>query len=514
MKKQTVTILGMLAGLAVLGAGMYFLRQPAEDQDAALQPAAEASDVIFDLRDEEKNGLLTQIRVKNSSGGFSAARTEEGWMIESLEDVPLDASVLHSLISSVTSLKSVQDIEGGEEHLSDYGLTEDRASAVVEADLSEDNVIHLIVGDEVPGSEGKSRYVEADGKVRTAYRTKVDVFLNSVTDFVEKEITPSYKSSAETFTLESVTVKGSFVSGESSRNTSETEKAAAAGKTQMQGDGASAVLEVKLADSAELAGIAFHTYELSSPWQLPADTSEMESWFPSFFNLKAEDVEELFPKEEDRKEYGLDDPWAEAWICYRDNEGEEQAFSFSLSRPDENGAAFAAVPGRDVIYRVNVKDVEWVRKDPKDLVSRQLISPSVLTLSSLQFLEEGKDPMEILLTQDTANNATEARIGEQLLADKSFRNFYYTLISLTADEVILEEEKTPEGYPEIMEITFTYLDEARSPEVLLFCRETDRVCLAFLNGGERVFRVSEAKLAQVTEALRKLAAGEEVPARY
>ena len=99
MKKQTVTILGMLAGLAILGAGMYFLRQPAEDQDAALQPAAEASDVIFDLRDEEKNGLLTQIRVKNSSGGFSAARTEEGWMIESLEDVPLDASVLHSLIS-------------------------------------------------------------------------------------------------------------------------------------------------------------------------------------------------------------------------------------------------------------------------------------------------------------------------------------------------------------------------------------------------------------------------------
>ena len=47
-------------------------------------------------------------------------------------------------------------------------------------------------------------------------------------------------------------------------------------------------LRVQIADSSELAGVMLNTYELTSPVSYPADTSAMEQWLPSFFNLTGE----------------------------------------------------------------------------------------------------------------------------------------------------------------------------------------------------------------------------------
>ena len=132
MKKQGILVMLLLAAVAALGVLGLLLQKPAAHQEETTE-SGQAADVIFDLREEEENGALTRIRVKNAEGSFILSKGEEGWALEGLEEIRADQQALHSLLSSVLSLKSVRDIEDGGERPADFGLTEKTASAVVEA---------------------------------------------------------------------------------------------------------------------------------------------------------------------------------------------------------------------------------------------------------------------------------------------------------------------------------------------------------------------------------------------
>ena len=95
-----------------------------------------------------------------------------------------------------------------------------------------------------------------------------------------------------------------------------------------------------------------------------------------------------------------------------------------------------------------------------------------------------------------------------------FRNFYYTLISQTADEVLFGAEGLPEDAEKIAAVTFSYTGEDRPEDVLGYYRISDRKLYVTRNREDTAFTMSLTKWEQVWDTLEKLTAGEEVEARY
>ena len=484
MKRQGLVIVLLLAALALTGGGVLLLREPPENTKETAAETAE--EVLFSFGEEEISGIC----VENKEGGYSASRTENGWEIDGLEDIPLDDSTLHSLVYSVMSLKSVREIADGGDRPEDFGLAEEQASAVVEAELSGGESVRLVVGDEVPSEDQNARYVGKDGRVFVAYNTKVGVFLHSGLQFVEKEITPPTRASAENLTVQSVQISGTGY---------------------MEGN--PAPLSVRLSENREIAGAALAFYEITSPWEIAADASASVVWTESFFSLAAVETAVVHPSESDLERYGLREPWAEVHLEYANAAGGRGTCEFSLARPDASGMAAVRVSGRDVIYLADVAGTDWVSRRPQDLVSRQLLTPSLQTLSALTIAEEGKTPVVIRFEADAGNSQIRAFLGNAELEDKSFRNFYYTVINQTADEVLFDGAQIPGESEKTAEIRYSYAEGNRE-DLLEYYRESDRFLLVVKNGGEMCWRMGEAKLTQVLETLERLAAGEEIEARY
>ena len=271
--------------------------------------------------------------------------------------------------------------------------------------------------------------------------------------------------------------------------------------------------------------MTLNTYLQSSPVSYLADSSVMDQWLPSFFNLTGHGIKALAPTEEELQSCGLAEPWAEVSLQYVDGSGKAQNAAFAVSEPDASGEAFArkilvsdtgekqAIP---VICQVSLADTPWVSMQLQDILSRQILSPSVLSLSSLEFELPQEEPIVIELEQDPENAVTRAFIDGKELEDASFRNFYYTLISQSVDEVLFENS-TPTDLPETR-ITFRYTagagGDGKKADTISYYPESERMLYVTKNEGECAYRMTVSKLTVVLEALKKLASGEKVEARY
>ena len=406
-----------------------------------------------------------RVAVSNASGGYRARYAGGELSVEGLEGLRLDGARASKLMNA--SLTAQAAVEGGGERLADFGLSD--PAARIELSGADGGKTVLAVGDRTPGEA--SRYVLSGGEVYTVRETSLEPFFFRSEDFLSRQITPSE---------------------------GEVERAAVSGR------GREEPLELALAEQQELADYGVRTYVLRAPLEYPADPARAEELFASVTGLTAEAVEAVRPGEGELEALGLADPWLVLELAVRED-GALQTLTIALSEPDGSGMAYALA--EDVAYRLQTGELSWLQAGPEELASREVL---VLPVQRLRELAVERPEGALVFSLDWEDGACRVTLGDQELDWDSFRNFYYTLVSLSADEVLFSGLPDTEGLPLLAKVTFT-MEDGEEASAAYYQESDRRVCV---QTGDRGCRLAYTQLRQMLDRLDRLAAGEKVEARY
>jgi|GEM_PF-818008 len=475
MKKQWLTIGILCIGILILGGACFFLLKSDDSEKSDVESGN------YQILDEITEDDVESVVVSNASGGYEADWNDDSVIIKDCDNIAIDSSAVKKIQNAIKGITAEKKVTDGKGRLNEFGLEDDPVEVTVTGKGEKES---LMIGDEVPGQDSSQWYVLWKEEVYIVSDSNVEAFQYGVKDLVSKQITPDRDESDDSFR---VTL------------------------ADIQGEGMDEI-QIRHQGSEELAGYQVDSYQLTAPIDYPASASVSEDILPMFFGLKAQEVAVLHPTAEDRAQVGLDQPYRQVEIEYQTKDSEKNKISILVSNIDGAGNLYVE-NGSDVIYKCRPQDISWLNITVDTVISHTILIPDVTSLKTLTITQGDESSYQIQLQNMGTDNGKVLYDGKELDVD-SFRNFYYGLISVEADEVILENLPDTSGMNKIAEIKFAYMDESKKSDTVTYYSESARKAYAVLDGNERGFRLSETQLDTVLGNLQKLINGEEIKARY
>lgn len=475
MKKQWLTIGILCIGILILGGACFFLLKSDDPEKSDVESGN------YQILDEITEDDVESVVVSNASGGYEADWNDDSVIIKDCDNIAIDNSAVKKIQNAVKGITAEKKVTDGKGRLNEFGLEDDPVEVTVTGKGEKES---LMIGDEVPGQDSSQWYVLWKEEVYIVSGSNVEAFQYGVKDLVSKQITPDRDESDDSFRVTLADIQGE-------------------GMDEMQ---------IRHQGSEELAGYQVDSYQLTAPINYPASASVSEDILPMFFGLKAQEVAVLHPTAEDRAQVGLDQPYRQIEIEYQTKDSEKSKISILVSNIDGAGNLYVE-NGSDVIYKCRPQDISWLNITVDTVISHTILIPDVTSLKTLTITQGDGSSYQIQLQNMGADNGKVLYDGKELDVD-SFRNFYYGLISVEADEVILENLPDTSGMNKIAEIQFAYMDESKKSDTVTYYSESARKAYAVLDGNERGFRLSETQIDTVLGNLQKLINGEEIKARY
>ena len=475
MKKQWLTIGILCIGILILGGACFFLQKSDDSEKSDVESGN------YQILDEITEDDVESVVVSNASGGYEADWNDDSVIIKDCDNIAIDSSAVKKIQNAIKGITAEKKVTDGKGRLNEFGLEDDPVEVTVTGKGEKES---LMIGDEVPGQDSSQWYVLWKEEVYIVSDSNVEAFQYGVKDLVSKQITPDRDESDDSFR---VTL------------------------ADIQGEGMDEI-QIRHQGSEELAGYQVDSYQLTAPIDYPASASVSEDILPMFFGLKAQEVAVLHPTAEDRAQVGLDQPYRQVEIEYQTKDSEKNKISILVSNIDGAGNLYVE-NGSDVIYKCRPQDISWLNITVDTVISHTILIPDVTSLKTLTITQGDESSYQIQLQNMGTDNGKVLYDGKELDVD-SFRNFYYGLISVEADEVILENLPDTSGMNKIAEIKFAYMDESKKSDTVTYYSESARKAYAVLDGNERGFRLSETQLDTVLGNLQKLINGEEIKARY
>ena len=475
MKKQWLTIGILCIGILILGGACFFLLKSDDSEKSDVESGN------YQILDEITEDDVESVVVSNASGGYEADWNDDSVIIKDCDNIAIDSSAVKKIQNAIKGITAEKKVTDGKGRLNEFGLEDDPVEVTVTGKGEKES---LMIGDEVPGQDSSQWYVLWKEEVYIVSDSNVEAFQYGVKDLVSKQITPDRDESDDSFR---VTL------------------------ADIQGEGMDEI-QIRHQGSEELAGYQVDSYQLTAPINYPASAAVSEDILPMFFGLKAQEVAVLHPTAEDRAQVGLDQPYRQVEIEYQTKDSEKNKISILVSNIDGAGNLYVE-NGSDVIYKCRPQDISWLNITVDTVISHTILIPDVTSLKTLMITQGDGSSYQIQLQNMGTDNGKVLYDGKELDVD-SFRNFYYGLISVEADEVILENLPDTSGMNKIAEIKFAYMDESKKSDSVTYYSESARKAYAVLDGNERGFRLSETQLDTVLGNLQKLINGEEIKARY
>lgn len=475
MKKQWLTIGILCIGILILGGACFFLLKSDDSEKSDVESGN------YQILDEITEDDVESVVVSNASGGYEADWNDDSVIIKDCDNIAIDSSAVKKIQNAIKGITAEKKVTDGKGRLNEFGLEDDPVEVTVTGKGEKES---LMIGDEVPGQDSSQWYVLWKEEVYIVSDSNVEAFQYGVKDLVSKQITPDRDESDDSFR---VTL------------------------ADIQGEGMDEI-QIRHQGSEELAGYQVDSYQLTAPIDYPASASVSEDILPMFFGLKAQEVAVLHPTAEDRAQVGLDQPYRQVEIEYQTKDSEKNKISILVSNIDGAGNLYVE-NGSDVIYKCRPQDISWLNITVDTVISHTILIPDVTSLKTLMITQGDGSSYQIQLQNMGTDNGKVLYDGKELDVD-SFRNFYYGLISVEADEVILENLPDTSGMNKIAEIKFAYMDESKKSDSVTYYSESARKAYAVLDGNERGFRLSETQIDTVLGNLQKLINGEEIKARY
>ena len=475
MKKQWLTIGILCMGILILGGACFFLLKSDDSEKSDVESGN------YQILDEITEDDVASVVVSNASGGYEADWNDDSVIIKDCDNIAIDNSAVKKIQNAVKGITAEKKVTDGKGRLNEFGLEDDPVEVTVTGKGEKES---LMIGDEVPGQDSSQWYVLWKEEVYIVSDSNVEAFQYGVKDLVSKQITPDRDESDDSFR---VTL------------------------ADIQGEGMDEI-QIRHQGSEELAGYQVDSYQLTAPINYPASAAVSEDILPMFFGLKAQEVAVLHPTAEDRAQVGLDQPYRQVEIEYQTKDSEKNKISILVSNIDGAGNLYVE-NGSDVIYKCRPQDISWLNLTVDTVISHTILIPDVTSLKTLTITQGDGSSYQIQFQNMGTDNGKVLYDGKELDVD-SFRNFYYELISVEADEVILENLPDTSGMNKIAEIKFAYMDESKKSDTVTYYSESARKAYAVLDGNERGFRLSETQIDTVLGNLQKLINGEEIKARY
>ena len=475
MKKQWLTIGILCIGILILGGACFFLLKSDDSEKSDVESGN------YQILDEITEDDVESVMVSNALGGYEADWNDDSVIIKDCDNIAIDSSAVKKIQNAVKGITAEKKVTDGKGRLNEFGLEDDPVEVTVTGKGEKES---LMIGDEVPGQDSSQWYVLWKEEVYIVSDSNVEAFQYGVKDLVSKQITPDRDESDDSFR---VTL------------------------ADIQGEGMDEI-QIRHQGSEELAGYQVDSYQLTAPINYPASAAVSEDILPMFFGLKAQEVAVLHPTAEDRAQVGLDRPYRQVEIEYQTKDSEKNKISILVSNIDGAGNLYVE-NGSDVIYKCRPQDISWLNLTVDTVISHTILIPDVTNLKTLTITQGDGSSYQIQL-QNMGTDNGKVLYDEKELDVDSFRNFYYGLISVEADEVILENLPDTSGMNKIAEIQFAYMDESKKSDTVTYYSESARKAYAVLDGNERGFRLSETQLDTVLGNLQKLINGEEIKARY
>lgn len=475
MKKQWLTIGILCIGILILGGACFFLLKSDDSEKSDVES------VNYQILDEITEDDVESVVVSNALGGYEADWNDDSVIIKDCDNIAIDSSAVKKIQNAVKGITAEKKVTDGKGRLNEFGLENDPVEVTVTGKGGKES---LMIGDEVPGQDSSQWYVLWKEEVYIVSDSNVEAFQYGVKDLVSKQITPDRDESDDSFR---VTL------------------------ADIQGEGMDEI-QIRHQGSEELAGYQVDSYQLTAPINYPVSAAVSEDILPMFFGLKAQEVSVLHPTAEDRAQVGLDRPYRQVEIEYQTKDSEKNKISILVSNIDGAGNLYVE-NGFDVIYKCRPQDISWLNLTVDTVISHTILIPDVTSLKTLTITQGDGSSYQIQL-QNMGTDNGKVLYDEKELDVDSFRNFYYGLISVEADEVILENLPDTSGMNKIAEIQFAYMDESKKSDTVTYYSESARKAYAVLDGNERGFRLSETQLDTVLGNLQKLINGEEIKARY
>lgn len=475
MKKQWLTIGILCIGILILGGACFFLLKSDDSEKSDVESGN------YQILDEITEDDVESVVVSNASCGYEADWNDDSVIIKDCDNIAIDSSAVKKIQNAVKGITAEKKVTDGKGRLNEFGLEDDLVEVTVTGKGEKES---LMIGDEVPGQNSSQWYVLWKEEVYIVSDSTVEAFQYGVKDLVSKQITPDRDESDDSFR---VTL------------------------ADIQGEGMDEI-QIRHQGSEELAGYQVDSYQLTAPINYPASAAVSEDILPMFFGLKAQEVAVLHPTAEDRAQVGLDRPYRQVEIEYQTKDSEKNKISILVSNIDGAGNLYVE-NGSDVIYKCRPQDISWLNLTVDTVISHTILIPDVTSLKTLTITQGDGSSYQIQL-QNMGTDNGKVLYDEKELDVDSFRNFYYGLISVEADEVILENLPDTSGMNKIAEIQFAYMDESKKSDTVTYYSESARKAYAVLDGNERGFRLSETQIDTVLGNLQKLINGEEIKARY
>ena len=475
MKKQWLTIGILCIGILILGGACFFLLKSDDSEKSDVESGN------YQILDEITEDDVESVVVSNALGGYEADWNDDSVIIKDCDNIAIDSSAVKKIQNAIKGITAEKKVTDGKGRLNEFGLEDDPVEVTVTGKGEKES---LMIGDEVPGQDSSQWYVLWKEEVYIVSDSNIEAFQYGVKDLVSKQITPDRDESDDSFR---VTL------------------------ADIQGEGMDEI-QIRHQGSEELAGYQVDSYQLTAPINYPASAAVSEDILPMFFGLKAQEVAVLHPTAEDRAQVGLDRPYRQVEIEYQTKDSEKNKISILVSNIDGAGNLYVE-NGSDVIYKCRPQDISWLNLTVDTVISHTILIPDVTSLKTLTITQGDGSSYQIQFQNMGTDNGKVLYDGKELDVD-SFRNFYYGLISVEADEVILENLPDTSGMNKIAEIKFAYMDESKKSDTVTYYSESARKAYAVLDGNERGFRLSETQLDTVLGNLQKLINGEEIKARY
>ena len=474
MGKMTKTLVTALVAVVVLAGAVAAINFIPEEEESS--GSEDKSVVLF----SENRKSITEVKVENESGGYTAVWNDGKVTIPALEGVPENVSLISALSLKATKITATQMITEDLSNEASYGLDEPRAR--VKISYGEGESFEIEFGDSAPGQAGV--YAKCGGKIYITDATTAAGFLYSDKELANLALTPTVDIGKEMVIFGDITLEGS--------SRKETIKIR------------------RTADENDSPLIVAAVFEMVEPHNRLVGLEATEVLFNSILNINATELLIIAPTEEEIKAHGLDVPYSSVkYMLYESEElTDYQEFGIYISEPDEEGYCNAMIEGSSGIYKIKYKENSLFDAEYKDMLDNMPVLPMIKNVAQLtvKFGEE-----EYAYTLDAPDEKTlNVSCRGETIDTENFRVLYQTILMLTGEEFV--EGVTDLG-DEYMTITYKYIDERYEDSVLRLYEGPVRRYYIEINGGVD-FTVKAQRVEDIEEKCAKLQNGEDIELYY
>lgn len=521
MKKQVKGIIGLGAVLVVLGGGLAVMKltEPNDDSDSKASisdislsnavgqgiiliedsdklpvPLSEAPDPNDENPVQPLRGTVKSLDVVNETDKLHIIMTDPPtetiaakYTLDGYENLPLDNSLVATLINNINGLTAASVIEENCENLAKFGLDDPVVSA--ELTYESGNVKKFYAGIVNPANKGETYFrVEGSNTVYTISNSKINNYYKPVKDFIKKTILEE-PADDDYPIVKSLVVDRKDVDYD-------------------------IVLEYGKTSDDSNAGGTSATHEMVEPISAYLTVENSMDITNGMFGLTASGIHAFNCTDADIAAAGLDDPFCRVTMSCDDGNEYVLLLSDIITDDEDNSRyCYAMLNGTDIIYIVSPDNAKWVTVMPIDIASRIMIANFVWNIDELSLECSTGESAKFKIEPIDPNKARPESRTEDFIVDyngkniepERYRKLYSYLISANAEDFAIDEN-VPSGKPMVsLKYHDSYLDKTYAID--FYDYSVMKVLITV--DGECKFFGSKSYVNDLIENIKRLETGEE-----